>query len=151
MYVDGKNTNAKLDSVFISQDIEMFDMSLRDNLALGANIPDETLVSFLEAVGLADWYSKQKEGLDTLLGERGVFVSTGQRQRLNLIRGLLVKDKELYLLDEPTSNVDAVIEKRIIDLIQSELKGKTVVIVTHRDAIKNICNKEYHFENSIMR
>ena len=114
------------------------------------DISDELLIDYIEKVGLKNWFDRQKDGLDTLLGERGVFVSTGQRQRLNLIRGLLRRDKEIYLLDEPTSNVDVETEEKMIELIKTVLKDKTVVVVTHRPKIIDICDNCYKFENSIL-
>ena len=149
VYINGEKTDKRLECVFIAQDTEILDMSLRDNLVLGSeNISDELLIDYIEKVGLKEWFDRQKNGLETLLGERGVFVSTGQRQRLNLIRGLLRKDKEIYLLDEPTSNVDVETEDKMIELIKTVLKDKTVVIVTHRPKIIEICNSVYKFENS---
>ena len=142
------DTTQRLDCVFIAQDTEILDMSLKDNLTLGKEIDDSKIINYLNRVGLGDWFDSQKDGLDTLLGERGVFVSTGQRQRLNLIRGLLFEDKEIYLLDEPTSNVDVETEDSMISLIDEVLKDKTVLIVTHRPKIKAMCNKIYKFENS---
>ena len=150
VFIDGVQVDKRLDCVFIAQDTEMFDMTVRENLTLGRDISDNTLIAFLNEVGMGDWLRSQENGLDTILGERGVFVSTGQRQRLNLIRGLLIQDKEIYLLDEPTSNVDEETEKKIIDLIQRVLKDKTVIIVTHRYAIKKICNKSYNFVDSVL-
>ena len=150
VFIDGVQVDKRLDCVFIAQDTEMFDMTVRENLTLGRDISDNTLIAFLNEVGMGDWLRSQEKGLDTILGERGVFVSTGQRQRLNLIRGLLIQDKEIYLLDEPTSNVDEETEKKIIDLIQRVLKDKTVIIVTHRYAIKKICNKSYNFVDSVL-
>lgn len=149
--VDGRRlNNERLDCVFIAQDTEMLDMTIRDNLCVGRNIPESELLSLIDAVGLTDWLNKQKDGLDTFIGERGVFLSTGQRQRLNLVRGLLI-NKELYLLDEPTSNVDDETEQKIIKLLDERLKDKTVVIVSHRPAIKAICNKEYKFKNGVCK
>ena len=150
VYINGERDNRRLDCVFVSQDTEIFDMSLRDNLTLGRDISDIRLMQLLFGVGMEEWICSQKNGLDTILGERGVFVSTGQRQRLNLIRGLLVKDKGIYLLDEPTSNVDEETEKRMIKLIRNELKGKTVVIVSHRPKIMEICNKHYEFVGGVL-
>lgn len=146
LLVDEKEPGANIDSVYIAQDTEMLDMSLRDNLVMDRDILDDKIVSMIEAVGMKEWYEKQEYGLDTMLGERGVFVSTGQRQRLNLIRGLLI-DKEIYLLDEPTSNVDGETEEKMIQLIQESLQGKTVVVVTHKEKICSICNRRYTFEN----
>ncbi|MBB2182138.1 ABC transporter ATP-binding protein [Lachnospiraceae bacterium MD1] len=148
LYVDGKCIHKNIDAVYIAQDTEMLDMTLRDNLTFGnTSISDETLINMLDAVGMGEWYERQEKGLDTLLGERGVFVSTGQRQRLNILRGLLI-DKEIYLLDEPTSNVDDATEDKMIRLIEDRLRGKTVIIVTHKDSIRSICNREYSFNNN---
>lgn len=151
VWINGCNeTTKRIDCVFISQDTEVFDMSLRDNLALGKPVSDDVLKEYLEIVGMGDWLRAQEKGLDTLLGERGVFVSTGQRQRINLIRGLLIKDKEIYLLDEPTSNVDDETEEKMIELINRALHGKTAVIVTHRPNIQKICNHSYLFKNGVL-
>lgn len=148
--IDGKKTGDKISCVFISQDTEIFDMSVRDNLILGnTDITDEELLAMLDSVGLSDWIAAQEYGLDTLLGERGVFVSTGQRQRLNLIRGLLIQDKDLYLLDEPTSNVDEITERKMVKLIQEKLRDKTFIVVSHRRAIADICNQFYKFEDGV--
>lgn len=150
VYINGKQSTDRVNCVFISQDTEIFDMSIRDNLTLGNPlISDNELIHMICEVGLSEWYKSQSHGLDTLLGERGVFVSTGQRQRLNLIRGLLIEDKDLYLLDEPTSNVDEETELKMVRLISTRLMHKTVVIVSHRKAIASMCNKFYKFENGI--
>lgn len=152
VYIDGERAvNKRLDCVFVSQDTEMLDMSIYDNLVMGAdNISVKEILEMIDAVGLRDWFDKLPSGLNTKLGERGSFLSTGQRQRLNLIRGLLQKDKQIYLLDEPTSNVNDEIEERIIDLLNTRLKDKTVLIVSHRPALKRICNKSYEFVEGIM-
>ncbi len=148
--VDGSPDSRNLDAVFIAQDTEMLDMTLRENLCFGnTSVTDGELTDMLERVGMGQWLREQPEGLETLLGERGVFVSTGQRQRLNLIRGLLI-EKEIYLLDEPTSNVDDETEEKMVALIRERLRGKTAVIVTHRPRVCGICDREYRFENSTM-
>lgn len=145
--INNIQTKERLDCVFIAQDTEVLDLSVRDNLKLGKDIPDEILLSYLDRVGLKGWIDSQENGLDTILGERGCYVSTGQRQRLNLIRGLLMtySDKEIFLLDEPTSNVDEETEIKMVELINEVLADKTVIIVTHRPRIKDICNKHYEF------
>ena len=145
IFVDGEPLKQNIDAVYIAQDTEMLDMTLRENLTFGKKeISDETLILMLKTVGLSDWFRKQEKGLDTMLGERGVFVSTGQRQRLNVLRGLLI-DKQIYLLDEPTSNVDHETEEKMIQLMRECLAGKTVVIVTHREKIRELCDREYFF------
>ena len=85
-----------------------------------------------------------------MVGERGIKLSAGQKQRLNLIRGILI-DKDLYFFDEPTSNLDALSEEKIINMIEKYLKDKTYVIVTHRQRLKELCNKHYIFEDHMMK
>ncbi|WP_455718945.1 ATP-binding cassette domain-containing protein, partial [Anaerosporobacter sp.] len=151
IFLDGKPLTQNIDAVFIAQDTEMLDLSLRENLTFGnQSITDEQLYTMLDAVGLSEWLSMQEKGLDTLIGERGVFVSTGQRQRLNVVRGLLIK-KEIYLLDEPTSNVDDITERKMIELIDTYLKDKTVIIITHKDKICKICDRRYIFEENALQ
>ena len=62
----------------------------------------------------------------------------------------LIKNKEIYLLDEPTSNVDEETEEKLIEVIKEYLSNKTMVVVTHRPKIKEICTKAYKFNNSIL-
>ena len=141
--VDGKNVmNRKFDAAFISQDVEVFDLSIRENLTLGENISDEEILKLFEEAGLMDWYKTLPNGLSECIGERGIKVSVGQKQRLNVIRGIL-KNKSLYLIDEPTSNLDKETEECITKMIEKHLKDKTYIIVTHRERLKEICTKHY--------
>lgn len=142
-------TNTRPDVVYISQDVELFDMSIRDNLTLGKNITDKKLVEMFDSAGLMEWYESLENGLDEIVGERGVKLSAGQRQRLNIIRGILI-DKDVYFFDEPTSALDKESEEKIVNMIEKYLKDKTYIIVTHRDSIKRLCNKHYVFENHTM-
>jgi len=148
--LDGKAQKGNLNLAYISQEIDLFDLTVRENLCLGKEISDEKLIEILQEAGLEEWVQKLENGLDTVVGERGLKLSVGQKQRLNIIRGILL-DKDVYVLDEPTSNLDKETEKLIVSLIQKYLKDKTVVIVTHRDEIKKICDKHYIFENNIMQ
>lgn len=149
--INGENKkDKKLDLVFVSQEVDLFDLSIRENLALGKQISDEKIIKLIEDAGLKKWYLGLKDGLDTIVGEKGVKLSAGQKQRLNLIRGILI-DKEVYFLDEPTSNLDSSSEKRIINMIEKYLKDKTYVIVTHRENLKTLCKKHYIFEEHEMK
>ena len=100
--------------------------------------------------GLMNWYKELPNGLETIVGEKGIKLSAGQKQRLNLIRGILI-DKELYFFDEPTSNLDIVSEEKIISMIKKYLNNKTYVIITHRPKIKELCNRHYVFEEHMMK
>ena len=149
--IDGKEQkDIRLDLVFVSQEVDLFDLSIKDNLCLGKEILDSKILELIDEAGLMDWYKELPEGLDTKVGERGIKLSAGQKQRLNLIRGILI-DKELYFFDEPTSNLDSVSEEKITNMIEKYLKNKTFVIVTHRSKLKELCNRHYIFENHIMK
>ena len=151
LYIDGKECkNSRIDVVFVSQEVELFDFSIRDNLCLGKDIPEGKIMELFEDAGLSKWYSELPQGLETLVGEKGVKLSAGQKQRLNIIRGILM-DKEYYFFDEPTSNLDALSEEKITNMIEKYLKNKTFVIVTHRPKLKELCNKHYIFEEHQMR
>lgn len=145
-----KQLKSKLDLVFVSQEVDLFDMNIRDNLCLGKNISDEKIFELLEDAGLKEWYNELPDGLNTMIGERGIKISVGQKQRLNLIRGILM-DKELYFFDEPTSNLDSISEEKIINMIDKYLKNKTILIVTHKPKVKELCNRHYIFENHMMK
>lgn len=149
--VDNKKcTNSKIDVVFVSQEVDLFDLSIRENLCLGKDIKEEEILKLFDDAGLMEWYKTLPDGLDTIVGERGVKLSAGQKQRLNIIRGILI-DKDVYFFDEPTSNLDSVSEQKITEMIDKYLKDKTYIIVTHRPSLKNLCNKHYLFENHMIK
>ncbi len=133
----------------VSQETELFDMSLRDNLALGAPIPDEDMLDLFEEVGLKDWFDGLDAGLDTRVGEKGIRLSSGQKQRMNLVRAILL-GRELYLLDEPTSHLDTDTEARVVDCIRRRLGDRTVVVVTHRPCLRDLCSRIYRMEGHLL-
>ena len=106
-------------------------------------------MQYLEDAGLALWINNLENGLDTVVGEKGIKLSTGQKQRLNIIRGILL-DKDIYIFDEPTSNLDILSENNICVMIAKYLKNKTCIIVTHKQKLLSICNKHYFFENKVL-
>lgn len=142
--------DARMDLVFVSQEVELFDLSIRDNLCLGKEIAEEKIMQLLDEAGLMNWYKELPNGLETMVGEKGIKLSAGQKQRLNLIRGILI-DKELYFFDEPTSNLDIVSEEKMISMIKKYLNNKTYVIITHRPKITELCNRHYIFEEHMMK
>ncbi|MBO1914633.1 ATP-binding cassette domain-containing protein, partial [Microvirga sp. 3-52] len=96
--------------------------------------PDATERDIAETIRLS-YFEKDLEmlpdGLDTLVGEKGVALSGGQKQRISIARAL-VKNPEILILDDSLSAVDAKTEAKIIENIQAERKGKTTIITTHR-------------------
>lgn len=137
------------ESAFISQETELFNLSLRDNLTLGQDIKESRLWQLLTDLQLADWVRGLENDLESVVGEKGLRLSAGQKQRVNLARGILL-NRSLYLLDEPTSHLDEATEKAVIKVIEKYLGDKTIVVVTHRPAIKKICNKFYKMSDHVV-
>ncbi len=146
---DNTPTSKVPDVAYISQETDLFDLTIKENLCLGKKISTEVLNEYLKDAGLYDWVNSLEKGMDTLVGEKGVKLSAGQKQRLNIIRGILL-DKEIYILDEPTSNLDTISENKIYDMINKYLKDKTCLIVTHRLKLTEMCNKHYYFDKRVM-
>lgn len=142
--------NSVIDAVYVSQEIEVFNLTIRDNLLLGKDISDDKIIEIFKDAGLYEWYQTLPNGLDELVGEKGIKLSTGQKQRLNIIRGILI-DADTYFFDEPTSNLDVESEEKIYQMIDKYLKDKTYIIVTHRQRLTDLCNKHYVFKNHIMK
>lgn len=137
------------ESAIISQETELFNLSLKDNLTLGQNIKESQLWQLLTDLQLADWARGLENGLQTVVGEKGLRLSAGQKQRVNLARGVLLQ-RSLYLLDEPTSHLDETTEAAVIKVIEKYLGDKTIVVITHRPAIKKICNKFYKMSDHVV-
>jgi len=114
----------------VPQRVHLFSATLRDNLLLAApGAADDALSAMLEKVGLHKLLDD--EGLNSWLGEGGRQLSGGELRRLAIARALL-HNAPLMLLDEPTEGLDATTERQILDLLEKEMQGKTVLMVTHR-------------------
>ena len=148
--INGKKTDKNLSLAYISQDVDLLNVSIKENICLGKKISDKRFYQLLKDADLFDWIMELPDKENTIVGERGVKLSAGQKQRINILRGIVL-DKELYILDEPTSNLDTETENLIINLIKKHLEEKTVVIVTHRMTVKKICNKHYIFKDGVMK
>jgi len=116
----------------VSQDVFLFEGSVRDNIAYGN--PDavpEMVVKAAQSAEAMDFITQLPDGMDTLVGERGVKLSGGQRQRLSLARAIL-KNPAILILDEATSAVDNETEAAIQRSLATISQGRTVLIVAHR-------------------
>jgi len=79
------------------------------------------------------------DGIYTICGEKGVGLSEGQAQRIAIARGLL-RNGSIMLLDEPSSSLDAATEVLLFERLKDYMKGKTFIVVTHRDSVSHLCN-----------
>ena len=132
---------------YVPQGNSLFSGTLRANLTMFTDgATDEALREVIEAACLEKLVDEI--GLEAVLGERGVGLSEGQAQRVAIARALL-SGAPILLLDEATSALDEATEAKVLENI-SRLKGKTVLIVTHRRAALAICGKQLHIENGRM-
>jgi len=138
--VDGLNINTfSLDSFrkeisYVPQDVYLFSDTIRNNIALGGDNPsDEEVLKAASLAYLDNDFKQLKNGIDTLLGERGVSISGGQKQRVSIARALL-SNSELFIMDDALSAVDSETEHEILKNIYGHLKGKTVIVSSHRIA-----------------
>ena len=117
----------------VSQDIVLFNDTLRANIAYGSNAPadDESVVAAAKAANAWEFISEMPQGLDTLVGENGVRLSGGQRQRLAIARAIL-KDAPVLILDEATSALDTKSEKLVQEALERIREGRTTLVIAHR-------------------
>jgi ATP-binding cassette, subfamily B, beta-glucan exporter len=116
----------------VFQEPMLFARSIRENLQAGK--PDATEADMLDALSraqAAEFVSRQSEGLDTIVGERGRSLSGGERQRLSIARALL-KDPPILILDEATSALDAATEAKLQIALNEVMKGRTTFVIAHR-------------------
>jgi len=120
------------------QDIFLFSATIRDNIAYGAVHADmEQIVAVSRSAHLHDFVQNLPDGYDTWVGERGITLSGGEKQRLAIARTLLV-NPSILILDDSTSSVDAETERLIRDSLGKLIEGRTTFIITHRlSIIKN--------------
>jgi ATP-binding cassette, subfamily B, multidrug efflux pump len=117
---------------YVPQENILFSRSVKENILFGH--PQASVENLEKAIDLAAFrkdLERLPEGLETLVGEKGIALSGGQKQRISIARAL-IKNPEILILDDSLSAVDAKTEKMIIDNIRQERKGKTTIITTHR-------------------
>jgi len=125
---------------YLPQNIALFAGSVRDNLLVGAPGADDAAILRAAAIsGLMDIVNRHPKGFDLPVGERGEALSGGQRQTVALARALIT-NPPILVLDEPTHAMDHTAEERLKTQIQSELAGKTILIVTHRESLLSVVN-----------
>lgn len=134
----------------MEQDTFLFASTIRENLLVAkADASDEELMTALEKAALRELVERLPQGLDTQLAELGDSLSGGERQRLGLAR-VFLQDAPLLLLDEPTSNLDALSEASVLKALQENRADKTVVIVTHRASAGAIADDTYALSNGTL-
>lgn len=134
---------------YIPQSIYLIDESIRDNIAFGIDadrIDDQRIWEVLEEAQLKEFVEELPDGLETTIGDRGVRISGGQRQRLGIARALY-HDPEILVFDEATSALDGDTEQAVMEAVNSFHGRKTMVIIAHRLNTIAKCDVIYKVEN----
>ncbi len=117
---------------YVPQDVFLFSENVRDNIAfVDGNFDQGQIEAVARFASVHDDITGFSEGYETVVGERGVMLSGGQKQRISLAR-TLIKDPDILILDDCLSAVDTHTEQMILEYLDTVLKGKTAIIITHR-------------------
>lgn len=151
--IDGKNiknipTNAlRASQTLVSQETYLFDESILDNIRLGnSDATREEVILAAKKASIHDFIMSLPQGYDSKVGELGSSVSSGEKQRIGLARAFL-RQSDLLILDEPTSNLDTLNEAEILKAIKENVNEQTIVLISHRKSTTAICDKVYKLEN----
>ena len=142
--IDSRKLQEKI--AYIPQFPQIFSQTIRENLVLGNDeITDEEILEIAEKCRLKDVILSTENGLDTKINSEKVIFSSGEMQRLELMRALL-KRADVYIFDEPTSNLDTLNESIILNLIKENCKGM-VFLISHRMSTVSFSDIVYRVEN----
>ena len=131
----------------VSQETFLFNESIKENIKIGnKNATEEEIIEACKKASIHDFILTLPKGYDTKVGELGSNLSSGEKQRIGLARAFL-KDSEVLILDEPTSNLDALNEGEILKSIKENCEDKTIILISHRKSTTAICDKVYKLEN----
>jgi len=132
---------------YVPQDIILFKGTVRDNVTMGTHdIDDQTVLHAAEIAGVHNFTRKHSKGFDMEVGEFGRGLSGGQRQCIVMARALLL-DPPILVLDEPTSNMDNRTEIRIKNNLSGIIKGKTLIMITHRASLLDMVDRLIVIDN----
>lgn len=115
----------------VSQDVVLFNDTIRNNIDFGRAVSEERMLAAVEAAHVMDFVRQLPAGLDTFVGDRGVLLSGGQRQRIAIARALL-KDAPILILDEATSALDTEAERHIQAALAQLVRNRTTLVIAHR-------------------
>ncbi|MGB3798413.1 MAG: ATP-binding cassette domain-containing protein, partial [Lewinella sp.] len=151
--VDGRNIDEfdletyRQSLALVPQEVLLFGGSIRENITYGKlNATEEEIRAAAKQANALDFIDGFPEGMDTIVGDRGIQLSGGQRQRVAIARAIL-KDPKILLLDEATSSLDAESERVVQGALDNLMEGRTSIIIAHRLATIRDVDRIYVIEN----
>jgi subfamily B ATP-binding cassette protein MsbA len=115
----------------VSQDVVLFNDTIRSNIAFGYPADNEQLEAAARAARVLEFADQMPDGLETVVGDRGVLLSGGQRQRIAIARALL-RNTPILILDEATSALDTGLERQIQEQLEALMRDRTTLVIAHR-------------------
>ncbi len=116
----------------VSQETYLFNGTIRDNLLYArSDATEQELIAACKKANIYDFISSQEKGLDTMVGNRGLKLSGGEKQRISIAR-VLLKDPALLIFDEATSALDSISEQKIQEAIEPLIQSRTSILIAHR-------------------
>ena len=149
--VKSMNRNYRELISYVPQGNTLFSGSIRDNLKYGKpNASDDEIFQALKSACAFDFVNELEDGLDTMIGEKGLGISEGQAQRIAIARSFL-RERPILILDEATSALDPETEVAVLKAVRSLPTKPTCIIITHRPSALNICNRIMKLEKGHLR
>ena len=147
--IENINTHSLLQNVtMVNQSTYLFDMTIEENIKIAkSNATKDEVENACKMASIHDFIISLPEGYKTQVGVLGDNLSAGEKQRIGLARAFL-RESELILLDEPTSNVDSMNEGIILKALQNQKRKKSIILVSHRESTMAIADRIYKIENS---
>ena len=151
--IDGRNikeiptASLRENQNLVSQETYLFNESIEENIKIGKlDATREEVIEAAKKASIHEFIEKLPNGYETKAGELGGMLSSGEKQRIGLARAF-IKDSDVLILDEPTSNLDILNESEILKSVKENCEDKTIILISHRKSTTAICNRIFKLEN----
>lgn len=138
-------------SAIVTQNSTLFHRTIMENMTYGScDAVTEEVLKIAHMVGIAEYIEKLEKKYDSIVGEKGIKLSGGQKQMVLLTRALLRKDTDLIIFDEATSQMDKITEGKVLNAIHTNAKEKTIIFITHRDSYVQYATRIIEMSNGLI-